>query len=304
VARLITQGGLTTPTYLYPDHLGTASLAANASGYITWWESYSPFGETLNNAPQGFNQPGFTGHIRDTATGLNYMQARYYDPVIGRFLSNDPVGFAEMIIEGNFGYFNRYSYTFNDPINLVDPTGMSVDCENMGTCPTSMYGEGSPESSNCAAAGTCGGQTSDDVLDFLPIIGDIKGIQDFAQDPSLISGVAAGVGILPVVGDIAGAGIKAAVRGGDNVADSGTIFVDSAGNALPAPPGGSLTGSPDGAYLQTRNADGSMTGIRKDGGHGASHADPRARRPHGHQPGVTNEDGTPWLPIRERNEPE
>ena len=33
---------------------------------------------------------GFTGHIRDSATGLNYMQARYYDPVLGRFLSIDP----------------------------------------------------------------------------------------------------------------------------------------------------------------------------------------------------------------------
>jgi RHS repeat-associated protein len=119
VARLITQGGITTPTYLYPDHLGTASLAANASGYITWWESYTPFGETLNNAPQGFNQPGFTGHIRDTATGLNYMQARYYDPVIGRFLSNDPVGF----VSGGPGYFNRYAYTGNDPINRMDPNG-------------------------------------------------------------------------------------------------------------------------------------------------------------------------------------
>ncbi len=51
------------------------------------------------------------------------MQARYYDPVIGRFLSNDPAGFAEM----GPGYFNRYSYTFNDPVNKTDPTGMWVE---------------------------------------------------------------------------------------------------------------------------------------------------------------------------------
>ncbi len=47
------------------------------------------------------------------------MQARYYDPVIGRFLSNDPVGFAS----GGAGFFNRYAYTANDPVNMVDPNG-------------------------------------------------------------------------------------------------------------------------------------------------------------------------------------
>jgi|GEM_PF-3818336 len=47
------------------------------------------------------------------------MQARYYDQVVGRFLSNDPVGFAE----GGVDYFNRYSYTANDPVNNFDPDG-------------------------------------------------------------------------------------------------------------------------------------------------------------------------------------
>ncbi|MEM9740873.1 MAG: RHS repeat-associated core domain-containing protein [Pseudomonadota bacterium] len=46
------------------------------------------------------------------------MQARYDDPVIGRFLSKDPVGFTE----GGVGYFNRYAYVGGDPVNLTDPT--------------------------------------------------------------------------------------------------------------------------------------------------------------------------------------
>ena len=49
------------------------------------------------------------------------MQARYYDPVIGRFLSNDPVGFVESGL--NPQMFNRYSYVHNDPINRIDPDG-------------------------------------------------------------------------------------------------------------------------------------------------------------------------------------
>ncbi len=63
------------------------------------------------------------------------MQARYYDPVIGRFLSNDPVGFAE----GGVGYFNRYAYTFNNPISYTDPTGMcgqDADGNPIGVCAT------------------------------------------------------------------------------------------------------------------------------------------------------------------------
>ncbi|SDM91159.1 RHS repeat-associated core domain-containing protein, partial [Maricaulis salignorans] len=60
-----------------------------------------------------------TGHITDTDTGMVYMQARYYDPAIGRFLSGDPVGFAQ----GGVGYFNRYAYVGNNPVNATDPTG-------------------------------------------------------------------------------------------------------------------------------------------------------------------------------------
>jgi RHS repeat-associated protein len=67
----------------------------------------------------GYAQPT-PKHIKDSATGLTYMQARYYDPLIGRFLSIDPVGFNG---RNNPAFFNRYAYTFNDPVNLIDPDG-------------------------------------------------------------------------------------------------------------------------------------------------------------------------------------
>jgi uncharacterized protein RhaS with RHS repeats len=50
------------------------------------------------------------------------MQARYYDPVIGRFYSNDPLGFRDI------HSFNRYAYANNNPYRYTDPTGMSSDC--------------------------------------------------------------------------------------------------------------------------------------------------------------------------------
>lgn len=107
-------------TYLHPDHLGSAQSGTDKTGKVVWREHYTPFGEQLQNPAANDNLDGFTGHIKDSATGLNYMQARYYDPVIGRFLSVDPV---TLLDNGNPGNFNRYAYTLNDPINLIDPNG-------------------------------------------------------------------------------------------------------------------------------------------------------------------------------------
>ena len=89
-------------------------------------------------------------------------------------------------------------------------------------------------------------------------------------------------------------------KGNANTApEIGTIFVDSKSNAIPTPPGGRITGSPDGKFIQARDANGKPTGVRIDGGHKPTHTDTRALRPHGHVPGVNNLDGTPWLPIRQ-----
>ncbi|KXS33952.1 MAG: hypothetical protein AWU56_2486, partial [Idiomarina sp. T82-3] len=65
------------------------------------------------------SQQGYTGHVGDN-TGLVYMQARYCDPVIGRFYSNDPVGWtpANPVMS-----FNRYLYVNNNPYKYTDPNG-------------------------------------------------------------------------------------------------------------------------------------------------------------------------------------
>jgi len=106
-------------TWLHPDHLGSAVAGTGSTGSVVWRESKQPFGEDWISAPANDNQPGYTGHVEDAATGLIYMQARYYDPVIGRFLANDPVGFSPQRPDN----FNRYAYAANDPVNAVDPFG-------------------------------------------------------------------------------------------------------------------------------------------------------------------------------------
>ena len=103
--------------------LGSPQVGTNEAGAVSFTERYTPFGEALLSPSANDNQSGFTGHIKDKSTGLNYMQARYYDPNIGRFLSIDPVTFMDT---GDPRYFNRYSYTANDPVNLVDPDGRQM----------------------------------------------------------------------------------------------------------------------------------------------------------------------------------
>jgi RHS repeat-associated protein len=109
-----------TITYLHPDHLGSAVAGTDSNSAVAWRESYTPYGEAMVINAANDNQAGFTGHIKDATTGLNYMQARYYDPVIGRFLSIDQVTFMDT---GKPGMFNRYAYTLNNPINMIDPDG-------------------------------------------------------------------------------------------------------------------------------------------------------------------------------------
>jgi len=84
----------------------------------------------MTNPLGNADQAGYTGHIKDSATGLNYMQARYYDPLIGRFLSIDPVGFSP----GAPYMFNRYTYVGNDPVNNTDPTGRCGEGKTIDGC--------------------------------------------------------------------------------------------------------------------------------------------------------------------------
>ncbi|WP_265308156.1 RHS repeat-associated core domain-containing protein [Stenotrophomonas sp. SRS1] len=65
------------------------------------------------------DRPGFTGHVRDGATFLSYMEQRYYDPRLGVFLSID-----EVTAESDpVGMFNRYRYAANNPYRYADPNG-------------------------------------------------------------------------------------------------------------------------------------------------------------------------------------
>ncbi|MFC3115389.1 RHS repeat-associated core domain-containing protein [Cellvibrio fontiphilus] len=107
----------TTTSYVHTDHLGSVVAESNSAGQITKRFHYKPFGETLETQQ---DDVGYTGHKHDSDLGLTYMQARYYDPVLGRFYGNDPVGY---VAKNPVHSFNRYAYANNNPYKYIDPDG-------------------------------------------------------------------------------------------------------------------------------------------------------------------------------------
>jgi RHS repeat-associated protein len=88
---------------------------------------YFPFGNIrLDQKAGSFDESRkYAGHEYDSDTGLSYMGARYYDGDIGRFLSQDPIGQqAPEAFLMDPQQLNMYSYARNNPMVIVDPTGM------------------------------------------------------------------------------------------------------------------------------------------------------------------------------------
>jgi RHS repeat-associated protein len=109
-------------TFFHNDVAGTPMMATDAAGKVVWTENYRPYGERLNQQlASSNNKLWFTGKPHDQNTGLSYMGARYYSPLLGRFFGVDP----ETVDPANVHSFNRYAYANNNPYRFVDPDGHS-----------------------------------------------------------------------------------------------------------------------------------------------------------------------------------
>ena len=109
---------------LLADGLGSTLALLNSAGVTQTEYTYEPFGNTTITGAGSSNPSQFTAREND-GTGLYYYRARYYSPTLGRFISEDPIGFA--------GHdTNLYRYVFNSPTNLRDPFGLSAS--SVGRC--------------------------------------------------------------------------------------------------------------------------------------------------------------------------
>lgn len=103
--------------YQHTDALGSPVAVTNQSGAVIERHDYEPYGSIIGKPT--YSGIGYTGHVMDGVTGLTYMQQRYYDQSIGRFLSVDPVTARD----GDYRHFNRYVYAYGNPYRYIDSDG-------------------------------------------------------------------------------------------------------------------------------------------------------------------------------------
>jgi RHS repeat-associated protein len=105
--------------YFLQDHLGSTAALTDGSGNVVDRVQYEPFGESTGSALSRYD---YTGRERDTSSKLLFYRSRWYDPQLGIFLTEDPLGLKEGP--------NAYQYARQNPIDFLDPFGTQVYRQN------------------------------------------------------------------------------------------------------------------------------------------------------------------------------
>jgi len=117
----VTETAITTNTLTYHSDLRGSTVAlTDANGNVTDRIEYSTYGAITYRAGTNDTPFLFNGRygVQTDANGLLYMQARYYNPYICRFINPDPAGFA--------GGLNWYAYADGNPVSMIDPFGLGA----------------------------------------------------------------------------------------------------------------------------------------------------------------------------------
>lgn len=119
--------------FLLNDHLGSTSVMLKTNGTL-WGElRYSAWGETRHASGNIVTDRQYTGQINDGDTGLYYYNARYYDPLLHKFIQADTI----VPDPSNPQTLNRYAYVNNNPLKYIDPTGHETEqVQNSSSCTT------------------------------------------------------------------------------------------------------------------------------------------------------------------------
>jgi RHS repeat-associated protein len=186
------------------DNQGSVRDLVDNAGTVESHIDYSSFGKVdLITDDLAQTLYGFTGRERDAETGLNYHRARYYDPVVGRWLSEDPISFGG-------GDTNLYRYVFNNSVLYTDPTGMfAQDLEGL----INQFAEMGKKLMNGAA--NMPEEVKSALLDLTQLGLDVGGIFEPTPFCDITSGIMSGfrgdwwgagtsvIGFLPGIGDLA-----------------------------------------------------------------------------------------------------
>ena len=107
--------------YYVTDHLGSTRAVIDGNGTVQETRDYYPYGLRLPGRTTAEATPAledYTGHERDSETGLHYAGARYYMAAMGRWTTVDPLA-------DDFPSWSAYTYSYNNPLGFTDPSGRS-----------------------------------------------------------------------------------------------------------------------------------------------------------------------------------
>ncbi|MFZ0864778.1 MAG: RHS repeat-associated core domain-containing protein, partial [Candidatus Sulfotelmatobacter sp.] len=107
-----------TTSYIEQDGIGSVTSLSNPAAALANTYTYDSFGNLTASSGSLTNPFRYTAREFDQETGIYEYRARYFDPIVGRFISEDPMGFDA----GN----NFYAYVNNRPLNMADPLGLST----------------------------------------------------------------------------------------------------------------------------------------------------------------------------------
>jgi RHS repeat-associated protein len=126
--------------WMHSDFNDSLQVQSDGTGTESMRKTYYVTGDALSTTGTDSQSEGFTGQ-RQESSGLTYLHARFYDPLLGRFVSPDPMTPGH---HGNAG-LNRYAYAMNDFVNKEDTSGfMSLPCEPQCSAPVARAIEARP----------------------------------------------------------------------------------------------------------------------------------------------------------------
>jgi RHS repeat-associated protein len=214
-----------TSLWYHHDQIGSTRLVTSSTGVSQATYTYDPFGGLASSTGSIINPFRFTGQYQDTESGLYYLRARFYDPIVGQFLSVDPIIGSTR---------SPYAYVNDAPINRTDPTGQAsasgarTDSGSpwnaindavgavLGACDAAgkaLQRSASALAAALRAGSSFGGRWLGPVARASRAFEDIPGLGEIAIAASILLGIAAGQSPLEIAGGTIG-GVVGGVIGG------------------------------------------------------------------------------------------